>query len=168
MKKLLPFIIVVIIIGLMVAVFWQFNKTNENTDSPNEIPAQFPTTVDEVLPSTFTPSEYTTESGTNIITRDFKSLKKIEKVGESFYNLNGADPLVNLPYSILYSENDHSYIISLEQTPIEETRVRASEDFQILVGLKEEDACRLNVLVAVPYEIDPGLSGRDLKLSYCK
>lgn len=73
----------------------------------------------------------------------------------------------NIPYLIVYSENDNSFTIGLQQEPIAETRRAAERLLQQELGLSEAQMCDLNATVSVPYYVNQRFAGADLKFSFC-
>lgn len=170
MKKLLPVIIVILILLLLGAIFVQLK--NRNAPTEEEITDATPSPIEYfggVVPlvAIEIPRVVSEKDNSFVSTTDFRQLPKVVGVSEGFYSLNGADPIVNLPYSILYSENDGSFTISLEATPLAVARERVSKDLLTILDITEKEACELNVYVGVTYYTDKALSGKNLGLSFC-
>ena len=108
-----------------------------------------------------------TKENTYIQVNDFKQQPFVLDVGEGFYNLDGANADINLPYSILYNQNNQSFAISLNIAPLYTTRDQATAEFIKRLGITSEQACKINIYVGVPYSVDSRLSGQNLGLSYC-
>lgn len=171
MKKILPVIIVITILLLLGAIFAQLYERNTQPN-PDDNTTNGPKPIEYfggVVPlvSEEVPRVIPEKSNSAISTTDFRKLTQVVTTGEGFYNLNGADPAVDLPYSILFSESDGSFTISLDAIPLNATRERASRDFLMMLDITEEEACKLNVQVGVTYYVDEALSGKDLGLSFC-
>ena len=171
MKKILPVIIVITILLLLGAIFAQLYERNTQPN-PDDNTTNGPKPIEYfggVVPlvSEEVPRVIPEKSNSAISTTDFRKLTQVVTTGEGFYNLNGADPAVDLPYSILFSERDGSFTISLDSIPLDVTRERASGDFLMMLDITEEEACKLNVQVGVTYYVDEALSGKDLGLSFC-
>lgn len=178
MRKILPAIIILIILLLLGGIFWLLANISPQ---PGETPApDAPDQVSEVFPVEHYTGEIVSVSSTSpkmtiklknsseLTVNDFRQIPNVEKTSEGFYDLDGSNPLINLPYSVLYSELDDSFSVSLNAKPLLDTRKRFSEDFLKLLNISEAQACNLNVFVGVTYDIDPALSGTNLGLSYCQ
>jgi hypothetical protein len=70
-------------------------------------------------------------------------------------------------YQILYFEETQNFLISLYQAPIATVREEAEQVFLERTGLTESEACNTMTSVTTPYDIEPGLSGIDIGLSFC-
>jgi len=172
MKKILPVIIVTIILLLLGAIFVQLKNRNtppeeeETTTTAKPYPIEYFGGVVPLVPAEV-PRVVSDKDNSYVSINDFRQLPKVVSVGEGFYSLNGADPAVDLPYSILFGESDSSFTISLDAIPLDATRERASRDLLMMLDITEEEACKLNVQVGVTYYVDEALSGKDLGLSFC-
>lgn len=107
------------------------------------------------------------ELGESVTINSFKSRGDVTQLAEGQYHLQGSQGENGLPYSILYDETKHVFLIALERLPLKDSRIKASNDFLVLFGIDAKDACKLNVVVGVPYELDSNLAGSDLGLSFC-
>ncbi len=70
-------------------------------------------------------------------------------------------------YKIVYFKADQSFLINLFSQPLLEARDEAQKVFLEKLGIETAEACRLNITVAVPYDISPEFSGRNLGLGFC-
>lgn len=111
--------------------------------------------------------EVVTPQGT-VTMRDVRTIAYATSPGEGFYHFEGTVEFPNSGFSILYSEHNDSFAISLYERPLELYHENASKYFLELTELNIEDACKLNVFVSVTYDIDPELAGKDFGLTYCE
>lgn len=70
-------------------------------------------------------------------------------------------------YSILYTESDQSFNITLLSEPLAFVRARAEQDFVQKVGIKQVQACNLRYRVGVPNYVNEFYSGKNLGFSFC-
>ena len=71
-------------------------------------------------------------------------------------------------YSFSYDTYDSSFWINiLDQNETDEVRRIAEAEFLKILGISQEDACKLNVALTIPVGPSPGLPSRDLGLSFC-
>ena len=98
---------------------------------------------------------------------NIKNIPKVQDVGKGMFHLQGTLDNSNSGFSFLYSENDGSFSIAIEKEPISINRKLASEYFLDLLKITTVEACKLKVLVGVPYGVNQGLSGQNLGLSFC-
>jgi hypothetical protein len=82
------------------------------------------------------------------------------------YYLTGADTL-SASYTILFTEGDQSFNITLLQEPIGTTRAQAEQKLLQILGISQADACYLRYRVGVPYGINPVYAGNNLGFSFC-
>jgi len=68
---------------------------------------------------------------------------------------------------ISYDTMDSSFWVAVAAKPFLENRAMAERDFLEVLGISQGNACRLNVVVGIPYGIDPSLNGRQFNLSFC-
>lgn len=82
------------------------------------------------------------------------------------YQLNVTETDDLLPYEMHYYP-PYAFSIILFERPFDETRQQAETDFLALMGVSQEEACRIDVVVVVPPYLDESLAGRNLGLSFC-
>ncbi len=73
-------------------------------------------------------------------------------------------------YEIFYLKYDQkeSFAISLLGKNFEESRKQSEDAFLKLLGITEEQACKLVVSESVPYGTNASLAGKDFSLSFCQ
>lgn len=80
----------------------------------------------------------------------------------------GEDPTgLGAPYSIIYTEEDQLFTITLLKEPIVETRKAMEEELMRRLNSSENLMCRLNYWVGVPYSYNEFYAGRNLGFSFC-
>jgi hypothetical protein len=70
-------------------------------------------------------------------------------------------------YNITYYAPDSSFNIGILKGPVPEARTAAEAAFLTALGISKADACKLNVTIGVPYDVDPSYADRNLGLSFC-
>lgn len=123
--------------------------------------------TDEERESMSSTMSVTNRDGIPVVMNNFKARRDIVLRGAGLYHLSGSEQNPKLPFSILYDDNNGSFIIGIESTPLSQVRESASQYFLNQLGLTVEQACTLDVYVGVQYGLDPDNSGKNLGLSYC-
>lgn len=98
--------------------------------------------------------------GGQVQSKDFSS-GVLEKSGDTWVLAN------NENFSIIYYEKDQSFTINLLSKPLSEARSKAEDKLLSLLNLDFAQACKLNVSVFVPFEVDETYAGQDFGLSFC-
>lgn len=70
-------------------------------------------------------------------------------------------------YSFIYSIPNSSFTITITRTPFEAARQTAEAAFLNVLGISQFDACKLNVTINTPYNIDSNPADQGLGLSFC-
>jgi hypothetical protein len=70
-------------------------------------------------------------------------------------------------YFISYSTLDSGFWIAITSKDFSVNRALAERDFLETLGVTQSDACRLDVMVSVPYNVDPARAGQRYGLSFC-
>lgn len=73
----------------------------------------------------------------------------------------------NIDYQIIYFSGEEQFLISIMGSPFEEKRALAESNFIQVLGISQEDACKLNVIINTPLFANPDESGVNYKLSFC-
>jgi hypothetical protein len=73
----------------------------------------------------------------------------------------------DIGFSVSYFAEDESFAIDISSKPIAQYRENASRYLLETLGITESEACQLKVYVGVTHDTDPGLSGKNLGLSFC-
>ena len=60
------------------------------------------------------------------------------------------------------------FLVSVKESPFVEARVKAEQEFIEKLGITEEDACKLNVVVNTPAYANPKEAGKNHPLSFCE
>ncbi len=160
-------VISIVCIGtLLLGVWLVMDKyvLDDHTEEPDQY-GEFP---DIPLEEGLEPTERVvrTESG-EVSMRDVRDLAYAEDIGEGMYNFNGTAQQPNSGFAITYSESNDSFSIAILERPLDQYQEYASKYFLELTQLREVDACKLNVFVSVPFEVNPELAGKNFRLSYC-
>lgn len=70
-------------------------------------------------------------------------------------------------FSIVYNSNNDFFGIGLLAEPLAQSRAQAETHLLQLLGLSEEEACRLNYSVFVSVSVNPVYANKNLGLSFC-
>lgn len=70
-------------------------------------------------------------------------------------------------YQTVYIPETNEFHILLFLFPLADTRVRAQQYFLQKLGVTEQEACMLQVVVAVTPDVSESLAGKNLGLSFC-
>ncbi len=70
-------------------------------------------------------------------------------------------------YSMYYYPKDQSFTITILNKDLSTARQMAENDFLNTLKINKQDACKLKVILSVPYEIDPNATGKNYGLSFC-
>ena len=100
-----------------------------------------------------------TQSG-SVVTNNFQNT--------AAYRFSTVTVLESQPnYAIVFYPKTNSFQITLTETPIQTARNQAEQVFLKDLGVSTTDACKLNVVLDVPYAADPNLSAANYGLSFC-
>ncbi len=70
-------------------------------------------------------------------------------------------------YSIVYYTADQGFVISIEDVDVVSARSAVESNLISLLGISAEDACKLNVSLSVPRDVNTDLAGTNYRLSFC-
>jgi hypothetical protein len=98
---------------------------------------------------------------------DIRTLPEVADVSMGMYHTNASKTSNIDGFEILYSSTDGTFSISIEKKPLNVYREKASLYFLQLFKVTQLDACKLNVFVGIPAEVDRELAGQSLGLSFC-
>lgn len=85
----------------------------------------------------------------------------VEKSGSNYALEESRD------FDIIYNEKDQTFFISINSQPITKIRDLAENALLKRLGVDIGQACKLKVIVRVPFDVDPEFSGQDYSLSFC-
>lgn len=71
-------------------------------------------------------------------------------------------------YQIIYQKSNDTFIISINNSPFEEIRKEAEENFLSLIKTDKSIACQFKVRITTPAFANPELAGKNFPLSFCK
>lgn len=88
---------------------------------------------------------------------------------ESSLKSNGELRFLETPkYHLIYSPPKEYFLISIVASPFPESRKEAETAFLNILGITQDQACRLNVNVTTPLSVNPDYAGNAYRLSFCK
>lgn len=169
MKKILVILALIVFVGLAAYFFFSGDEADPDTytdlggvtppDGSGRTPGTSPSGGEKLLIST--------EAG-DVVINDVRTFPATEKLGDSLYRLKDAGDEEFFPaYNVVFSEANGSLAVSLNQEPFAETRLAAEEFIGRMLGIAQNDMCKLTVYVGVPFDVDPELSGTNLGFSFC-
>lgn len=157
-------------IGTLLFAGWLVLDTYVLGDHDAEPDSYTSVTFPEIplVPNDSKPAErvVATEKG-EVRMRDVRTLAYAVPIGEGMYSYRGTAQQPDSGFDITYSERNDSFAISIFQRPLEQYHEYASRYFLEMTELNETDACKLNVFVSVPYDVNEDFAGRDFNLAYC-
>lgn len=94
-----------------------------------------------------------------------------ENLGDGFYTVKNV-PALEAPsiipdYSIGYNENQKIFSITLYKDSLLENRQKAGQDIMTLLGINQDETCKLDVQVYIPDSVNVDYANKNLKLSFC-
>lgn len=99
--------------------------------------------------------------GTSIQVRDFQP--DVQTTTESSQVITDTEQ-----FDLVYFPAEQAFLISLESKPLAAARTAGQQSLLQHLNIIESEACKLNIEVKVPDDIDNSLSGRNLGLSFCE
>jgi|GEM_PF-1889267 len=82
-------------------------------------------------------------------------------------SLNGVALKDPAKYFIAYYPNEQGFIITLKTSDVTTARTEAENAFLSLTGTNKTTACKLNVYLTVPLEVNADAAGKNFGLSFC-
>ena len=71
-------------------------------------------------------------------------------------------------WHILFHSKNELFLISIIGSPFSEKKHHAEQTFLYELGITEEEACKLNVVITTPMFANPDESGKNYPLSFCE
>lgn len=157
MKKII--IIAVIILGIIIYFLFGHPSTSPPLPPNNGFPIVEPLSPPEI-PSPDKETFIIPTLNGNITVNNF--LRNATNYGDGVYEI-----IATGKYAISYFAPHGSFQIGLLERPVSRAREEAENSFLEILGTTKEDACKLDVLVGMPYFVEPTLAGKDFNLSFC-
>ena len=99
-------------------------------------------------------------SGVNV--KDPRSTKLLEnKQGDIVFNKTDG-------FEIVYLPKFEQFLISITASPFVENEQAAEDELLTRLGISEEEACQLNVIITTPQSVNPNEAGKNYGLSFCE
>jgi hypothetical protein len=70
-------------------------------------------------------------------------------------------------YQIIYLIREHTFQILISAPPANMSRNLAENALLKILGVSQDDACKLPVAIKIPYSVDQSLAGPEYGLSFC-
>ncbi|HLD03780.1 MAG TPA: hypothetical protein VJC17_03330 [Candidatus Dojkabacteria bacterium] len=74
----------------------------------------------------------------------------------------------NPDFHIVYYARGDYFLISVDNSPFEEVRKKAENEFLRILNIKEDDACKLKIRIITQYRVNPDFADNDYPLSFCQ
>lgn len=158
--KIALVILAILLIGAL--GFWLVVRQTTPTTTPSTEPSgEQPTTTNFALPATtddkmFLPLENGSLEVNNIYKDPIASLEE-----------NGVDFAQSPDYAIAFYPDNQGFIITITNPEIQAARDSAEIAFLMELGITQEEACKLNVSLSVPFSINQQNAGQEFGLSFC-
>jgi hypothetical protein len=149
---------IVFLLAILIVVFYLLISRSNSTPSSNIPPS---TDTNENPPTTQETFVIETTEGSVLIKNFYKNPVAI---------LPGIGLVLTttFDYDIHFMFSDNSFTITIFNPPIVEVRRQAEEELLNILGVSEQDACKLNVHLGVHRSADSDLGGgADYGLSFC-
>lgn len=159
MYKIIFIFFIVIIIGVGIYFFLARENGNDIEKQKGEI--LYPLSQDTPIPQTIPTTDVITLQNTNgeVTMRNF--LRNATPLGSNFLLFKNKD------FSITYFRRGNAFLIGIDNEPIREVRTQAENTLIGILGIQQQEACKLFVTVALPNWLSPELAGKDYHLSFC-
>lgn len=112
-----------------------------------------------------------TQTGGQINVTDFKRAQGTTADSSNTGSYYLAGPLLlgqpDPEYTIMYSDIDQSFNISLWVEPLRVTRTKAEQELLRALSIQPQEACMLTYSVLVPYSVNPLYASKQLGFSFC-
>lgn len=166
MKKIIIIVIIVIVIAAIAGVIFYMqagNSGNSNPTTGGSTGALPPVAIESSTYNPPTGDKLTigTPEGGVLVNNFYNNAQQVSEDHSSILLQEAGS------YSISYYAPDSSFGILIEQTPFATVRTQAEAAFLEALGVSKTDACKLTVMVAVPYSVDPIDSTQNFGLSFC-
>lgn len=133
-------------------------KLNEEANKQNSpIITLFPSS----LSVSYSPTEETYSLSGIQMNNFFATAKEVKPDGEVIMTEND-------DYRIMYFPQREYFLISIYSSPFQEIKNSAEESFIQILGIKQEDLCKLNVSITTPEFANPDEAGINYQLSFCE
>ena len=80
---------------------------------------------------------------------------------------SGVEFKKNSDYLIDYYSPDQLFVIVITNPNIDEARINAEKDFLDTLNINQEQACKLNIQLGVPFSVNENAAGINYGLSFC-
>lgn len=107
-----------------------------------------------------TPSE-------DIYIRDPRTIAGVEDMGGGIYAVTSLSVSRTTHFGVIYNETDASLAVSLDEEPLAVTRREAEEYIRSLLGVSDEQLCKLQIFIGTADVVNPFYAGKNLGLSFC-
>lgn len=168
MKKINTITSILIFLLLLAFGYWYFFIKNPQSGVQNRSTSSSTTYTIKPLPSPTIPSTSTVNLvtlGGNVQVINF--FKTAQKIIEATVIMKQTDN-----YTIIYANDSNEFTIAINahnSAQLDAFRQSAERDLTTMLGISQNDACKLVVHVQVPYAYDANLADKNLDygLSFC-
>lgn len=137
----------------------------DTTNPFGQQPGTTPGTVASTTPGELPILEITARDGTAIAVPDFTQVNQPTNANaNNGYQIAGSNTGT---FQILFFPNDSGILVSLFSEPIGPVRLEAEEALRTVLGLTNQELCRLNHDVRTIISVNETYAGRSLGFSFC-
>lgn len=164
MKKILLLLTIfcVVIISLVIVILLPNLKGTSSI-----VPKILPTPTSVVIPQT-KPTVKIIPTGETVIINNIP-VNNFYQNSPSF-NPEGDRTLADVDgqYRIVYLSENQQFLLNIQGSPFEQYRQAAEQAFLQKMGISQQQACNLNVIIRTPAFVNPDQAGQDYFLSFCQ
>lgn len=157
MKKIIYFLIILLIISLAAMAYFILTKHQEK---PQNQPAPVAIQPEQAPPDSEKITIKTEKGDVSINNIQKNPVQKIAFDGSVVFGKTN-------DYEMSYYPPDQGFIITLQNSDLTTARTEAEKDFIDALGISDEQGCLLKVTLNVPFDVSQKASGRNYGLSFC-
>ena len=167
-KKLLLFLIIGlgVLILLIANLFQKNNSINKSLLNPTPTVVIPPNYSNQVkIPSYVTIDQVNNKAIISNVKMNnfFNSANILNKEGDM-----QVSDATNSGYNITYLSQFNEFLISINKSPFDQFRIQAENNFLTKLGINQQEACKLTVVITTPRFVNPNQAGQNYSLSFCQ
>ena len=167
-KKIIVFIVICLGLGIIfLLIINGFQKNNSKLSPLLPTPTLIiaPSYFDRMIPPnvTINPENSKIIISSVEMNNFIKTARVINKEGDMQVSSTIASG-----YSIIYLSQFSEFLISINKSPFDQYRLQAENKFLVSLGINQQQACKLNVIITTPRFVNPGQAGQNYSLSFCQ
>jgi hypothetical protein len=166
MRRALIFTVVIaLVLGICLLAYLVFLRVKGKSPLP-VLPLPPSPTIMPLHPPVVTPPQSIgdtitigTTKGSVVVKNFYKSAVEVRDFGVLVRRTN--------EYDLVYFPGGSTFLMTISSQPVEAAVRTAEKEFIEVLGVNEQDACRLQVAITVPFSTDPAYAGKEYGLSFC-